>query len=315
MKFIYSMILLVLLYSCSERSKNTNPVNSNEPYYTEISGQLNGVLSVSNSPYLVTDEIVVDSSEILRIDPGVTIHFTDSSNLLIRGGLIAVGTKDEVIIFSAQNNSWKGIEFSYAEQSSIIQFAIIEKVVLSYEDSTEFGAIQSNNSNITVKNCIIRENEAANGAGITALESDVLISNNIFRENYVLVHGAGLLIFQSNSIVTNNTFYNNYSVNCGAAVSILAPVNDTIQNNIFYKNLSQGICQQFYYSIQDSSNYTILYNFDSMNDPDPKFINTEELRLASNSPCVNNGNPDQYYNDTNGTRNDQGAYGGPDGDW
>ena len=314
-KPIQFILLLLLFISCSERGKVVNPNESNDPYYTEISGNINGTLSASNSPYLVTDEIIVGSSDELQIEPGVTLHFTDSSNMLIMGKLVAVGTKDDLITFSAQNNLWKGISFSYSNQSSIIQFAIIEKVVLSYLDSTDFGALQLNNSNITIKNCIIRDNEAANGGGITVLESDVVITNNIFRENYALVHGAGLLLFQSNSIITNNTFYNNYSVNCGAAISILASANDSIQNNILYKNLSQGICPQFYYSNQDSANYTILFNFDSMNDPDPKFINTEDLRLSPNSPCINNGNPNQTYNDTNGTRNDQGAYGGPDGDW
>jgi hypothetical protein len=37
--------------------------------------------------------------------------------------------------------------------------------------------------------------------------------------------------------------------------------------------------------------------------------------LASASPCVNTGNAATTYNDADGTRNDMGAFGGPDSDW
>lgn len=315
MKLIYFYLLLLLIFSCSERSKTKNPIDSNDTYYTEISGNINGILSVSNSPYLATNEIVIDSLEILQIDPGVTIHFTDSSNMLIRGGLNAIGTKDEMINFSAQNNSWKGIEFSSADQNSIIQFSIIENVILSYDDSTEWGALQITNSNIIIKNCIFRDNEAVNGAGISVLNGKAEISNNIFRRNKALVHGAGIISYASQSKIINNTFYNNFSVNCGAAISLLIPINDIVQNNIMFNNLSQGICEQFYYNILDSLNYTIDYNFVEKNEPDPRFAQTSELRLLSDSPCRDAGNPDPQYNDSDGSRNDQGAYGGPDGNW
>ena len=318
LNLFYKFILFLSIFflgSCTDREKVTGPSDVNNNYYTEISGKNFGQLTASNSPYLVTDEIIVDSSQVLLIDPGVVIDFTDSSKLSIRGKLIAVGTKDKMIRFSAQNDEWKGIKFSDSNQNSIIQFAIVEKVVLSYQDSTDFGAIEINNSSVTIKNCIIRDNEAANGAGITVLESEVLISNNIFRENYALVHGAGLLLYQSNSSIINNTFYDNYCVNCGSAISILLPINDLIMNNIIYKNLSQTTCSQFYYSAQDSSNYSIAYNFVSANDPNPEFISENDLRLSFNSTCIDSGNPDSKYNDVDGTRNDLGAYGGPDGDW
>jgi len=310
------LLLIVFLYiSCGERNKIMNPSGVNEEYYTKIQGSISGILTASNSPYLVIDDLIVDSLQTLNIEPGVTVHFSDSANLLIYGTLSALGNKDDFIIFSAQVDIWKGIRVIKSSQTSIIKFSIIEKVQLSYEDSTELGALEINNSNVTIKNCIIRDNEAINGAGLSIIESEAEITNNIFRDNYALVHGAGLLSFQSQSSIFNNTFYNNYCVNCGAVLSVLIPNYDSIQNNIFYNNFAQGTCDQFYYSIQDTSNYLIQYNFNALNNPDSKFIDTEELRLNDDSPCKNAGNPDVAFNDINGTRNDQGAYGGPDGDW
>ena len=48
---------------------------------------------------------------------------------------------------------------------------------------------------------------------------------------------------------------------------------------------------------------------------DPLFVSNRDFHLSENSPCKNAGNPEPEYNDFDGTRNDQGAYGGPGGDW
>jgi hypothetical protein len=315
MKINLFIITVVLFYSCSERGKVNAPSKEENNYYTEISGNISGQLSKSDSPYLVTDEILVDSLQTLNIDPGVILHFTDSANLVIRGKLTAIGNKDNFIQFSAQNNSWKGIRFSDTNQNSVLQFAQIENVVLSDEDSTDFGAVEINNSSVIIKNCVIRENVGNNGAGIAVVNSNVIIKNNIFRENSGLVFGGGLMLYQSNSEITNNTFYNNFCTNCGSAIALISPLNENIQNNILFNNFSQTGCSQFYYNIQDSLNYMLDYNFTSLNNPDPNFVSENDLRLSPNSSCVDNGNPDSSYNDVDGTRNNQGAFGGPDGDW
>ena len=57
------------------------------------------------------------------------------------------------------------------------------------------------------------------------------------------------------------------------------------------------------------------YNYLATGMMNPMFISNENLHLSSESPCINNGNPDSLYNDYDGTQNDQGAFGGPGGDW
>jgi len=307
-------LFFIFLISCTDRQNVTEPMDDENNFYTEINGNISGVLTISDSPYLAIDEIIIDSSQTLVIEAGVKVHFTDSSKFRINGLLTAIGTKNNFIQFSAESDLWKGIKFSNS-LNSIIQFALIEKVVLSQQDSTDFGAIEIDNSTITIKNCIIRENEGNNGGGIASVNSEVFIKNNIFMENYGLVFGGGLMLYQSNSEIINNTFYNNFCTNCGSAISILAPVNDIIQNNLMYNNFSQTGCSQFCFNIQDSLNYTIEYNFVSQNFPDPAFVSNDDLRLSFNSPCIDTGNPDSLFNDIDGTRNDQGAFGGPDGNW
>ena len=50
-------------------------------------------------------------------------------------------------------------------------------------------------------------------------------------------------------------------------------------------------------------------------DSDPLFVGNGSYHLQEGSPCINTGNPGVQYYDTDGSRNDMGAYGGPGGDW
>ena len=49
-------------------------------------------------------------------------------------------------------------------------------------------------------------------------------------------------------------------------------------------------------------------------DADPLFVGSGDYNLQNGSPCIDTGNPGVQYNDIDGSRNDMGAYGGPNGD-
>jgi len=40
-----------------------------------------------------------------------------------------------------------------------------------------------------------------------------------------------------------------------------------------------------------------------------------DYHLEPDSPCIDAGNPDPTFNDPDGSQNDMGAYGGPNGEW
>ncbi len=44
---------------------------------------------------------------------------------------------------------------------------------------------------------------------------------------------------------------------------------------------------------------------------DPEFLDHIEFKLSPTSPCINAGHDGNQYLDTDGSRNDIGAYGGP----
>jgi len=311
------ILFLLLLINCStERDNILEPENGdiiNEA--TEITGMIDGTLSLSDSPFHVTGNLAVDSAKSLIIEPGVKLLFDDSTMLLVRGRLTANGTADRVITFSAYDTKWKGVKIINSSLNSIMSFCIIEKVNIDYQDSSAFGAVEINESSATIRNCIFRDNQSMQGGGLSLLGDDALITNNIFRENSSVAFGGAIVAVESSSKLINNTIYNNNSFNVGGGLVVFNPVDMEAQNNIFFENSSTSGDPRITFEVGDSSKFKEAYNFLWMGDMNPKFISSEDFHLQNSSPAIDAGNPDQTYNDTDGSRNDQGAYGGPWGNW
>ena len=63
-------------------------------------------LTLSDSPYQVTKDIVIDSGATLYIEPGVVIEFEQKTSLItLDGGIIARGMKENPITFTAAASS------------------------------------------------------------------------------------------------------------------------------------------------------------------------------------------------------------------
>jgi hypothetical protein len=93
------------------------------------------------------------------------------------------------------------------------------------------------------------------------------------------------------------------------------PIAVDIQNNIFFDNTSSYGDTRIELAAGDSSGFNQQYNFLPFGNQNPRFISNENLHLQDVSPCIDMGNPDPVFNDTDDSRNDQGAYGGPLGNW
>ena len=77
---------------------------------TDISeGSVSGIWTFDESPYYVLGNINIEAGEILTIEPGVDIIFSDSTTMESEGTIIAQGTIDNIITFKS-NETWKGID-------------------------------------------------------------------------------------------------------------------------------------------------------------------------------------------------------------
>ncbi len=128
----------------------------------------------------------------------------------------------------------------------------------------------------------------------------------------------GIFIYSTGSGVIeiiNNTI----AGNCGTAIPVFD--NCLIMNNIIAFNSGFGI-SYFEGTLQNSYNDVYGNSLPDWHDcsagtgsfsDDPLFVNQagNDFHLQSGSPCINAGNPSSIYNDSDGSRNDMGAFGGP----
>ena len=307
--------------SCRENIvSNENNINPGlGGVYTEIGGNLSGILALADAPFLVTNDINVQSIDTLIIEAGVDIFFENNIIFNVEGTLIAAGSRELMIIFRSFGNTiddtWYGIRITNSNTSSSFKFCIIEHVAQDFNDQFTNGAIEINNSQAVIENCVIRTNYGRYGGGLSAINSNVSLMNNIFRNNDAEVYGGAIYLQNSTSVIVNNTFFRNSCYNYGGGIVIANPLTTEIQNNIFYDNFSFTGDRRLSIISGDSSNVMEQYNFLAFAEMNPLFVSSDNLHLSEQSPCINEGNPNPQYNDNNGTRNDQGAFGGPGGDW
>ncbi len=139
---------------------------------------------------------------------------------------------------------------------------------------------------------------------------NTLIENNIINANDI---GVDFLDFTA-TVINNIIIANSYG-----AIRALPVDSIKIENNI----LIGGINIPSHYDVS-GINYNDVIDFEGkVSSPqlpptnifvDPGFVNEslQDYHLSLSSPCIDAGNPDPVYNDVDGTRNDMGAYGGPD---
>jgi len=283
---------------------------------TEIEGDISGRLKFEDGPFVVIDDIHILPADTLVIDAGVYIYFEEGRRLTVEGLLIANGEKNKPVFFRTYNESyWLGISLLNSSQLSEFRYCIIQQVVQESGDVVTSGAVEVQNSNALFQNCIFQQNLTQSGGGLFINNSSAEIKNCIFRDNYADYFGGAFVLENSTSSVINNTIYNNTCYNFGGGIVLDDPLTTDIQNNIFYSNYSFTGDRHIAVTSGDSSNINLGYNFLDAGNLNPQFVSSGDLHLSAISPCINNGNPDSVYNDYDGTRNDQGAYGGPMGDW
>lgn len=310
---VFCLLVCGFLSGCSKKSQVTESVPVN---FTLLGGSVEGTLTFDKSPYWVTKDLVVDSNAILTIAEGVHLYFSDSSKIVVKGQLVCLGSKSNPILFSSKNKYWNGVIIKSSSQSSMLQFVVVENVDLTIKsDTSRNGAIDISSADITIRNSIFRNNKSNNGGAIAINQSNSIITNNIFYNNYASVYGGAILSMESSSKIINNTFYKNRSYNYGGALVLVSPMFEEVQNNIFYQNSCGSGDTRISYLRTDSTHFNVQYNFMNLETTPSLFVSVSDLHLADLSPCINAGNPSMLYNDPDGTRNDQGAYGGPLGGW
>ena len=127
-----------------------------------------------NKEYLVSDNLAFTNNATLLIKPGVTLKFSDNKLISFKGQsrILAVGTKDSLINFIPENNSWGGMTYSSDGVNSEIKFSKFRGV------SNNYGI--KGNVNLEITNAIIEDFNTFYTPVTAVHVSKTNIVNNLF---------------------------------------------------------------------------------------------------------------------------------------
>ncbi len=166
--------------------------------YVEGPIYLNTVWTLVDSPFVVSNNVTVDSGATLTIEPGVEVRFGGDFSLIVNGRLIANGAKDKMIRFTSNNPTpaagyWGTIIFSGSQSSSLTYCTIeygkngttLEAGTLTLKNSlvksSSDNGIVINGGNAVIENSEITDNQL-NGIYIAG-GNQVSITSNVIESN------------------------------------------------------------------------------------------------------------------------------------
>lgn len=277
---------------------------------TEIGGNIqeDTVLTLANSPYLVTSSISLFPDVTLTIEPGVVIKFQNYKQLTIGGTILAIGNVDDPITFTSsssnpQPDSWQGIEFEteYGGKGEfryvIGKYAenLIDLVESSNPDSLRFNNCHFYNndycfSGLNTSNgyyqthfdsCLVEDNSYG-----FIYSSNLLVTNSVIRNNTKAFHGwDGPSIAVHNSEISGNEIW---GFNMSGEISDCVIKNnglglrlrdDLILTNNIIQNNDTGIEITSY---DHTYNTNVLNNCISYNDINVLHTDSDDIDLANN---------------------------------
>ena len=227
-------------------------------------------------------------------------------NNIIEGGGVHSSGGDPIIIGNTIRNCKYGIT-AYAntliDQSA--NLTIINNKIINCERAIELR--QWAKYTYIIGNII-----AGNKFGIIHQRSDfkkmIIINNVIINNSHDAILSMGGI--ESEHIILNNVIANNtrYGISVPSETNISIMYNDFFNNTSNYRLLeidSLGIINQTNFNGNECDKFYNIYLDPQFSDED-----SSEFKLEANSPCIDAGNSHLSYNDTDGTINDIGAYGG-----
>jgi nitrous oxidase accessory protein NosD len=175
-----------------------------------------------------------------------------------------------------------------------------------------------NSNNVRLEGNLFQGNTRSSSA--TGNPAGLQISNSQFSffNNVVALGDSDGLRLEDGSIGTleNNIFYKNGSSGQGfGLVDTANPSNSKIASNLFFDDAQGSL--QIGGTVLTASEANDLSSTDQIfnnTEGDPLFANVSgnDFHLQPGSPAIDAGDPDPAFDDLNGTRNDQGVFGGPD---
>ena len=177
-------------------------------------GNVSGLWTFDNSPYIIDGQILLQSGDELVIEPGVQVLFSGHYKFDIYGRLLAEGTENDTILFTAIDTTtgWHTMKFWNTNGNGQDSIKLVYcKFEYAKSSGSNGGAIYcGESSDILIKNCLITKNIAHSGGGIGFFYSSPCLDNVTIKGN-TAEYGGGIYCNNSNPSFTNITITGNNS--------------------------------------------------------------------------------------------------------
>lgn len=307
----------------------------------DVAGELQGGdWTAEDSPIRVLDNITLPTGETLAIGPGVRVEFTGPFKFVVHGQLVAEGTKNDSIVFTAADPAvdslrWRGLRFINAARGCRMAFCRVEygwaRIDTTWEGSSwpddNGGGIYIESSAVDISRCQISRNRAdRNGGGLYGWFTQSSLRNTIIAANHSRSYGGGVFIAYSNLQILNCTVAFDTSQSWGGGIFVGAEGNPIITNTIIVGNRGEGAGFFPDFAAAQSSEPVVSFSCIRLQgDPypgagnitaNPVFKDSNptslDLKLDRSSPCIDAGDPAMSSGQESDNVINIGAYGGTD---
>ncbi|MCK4694128.1 MAG: right-handed parallel beta-helix repeat-containing protein, partial [Candidatus Cloacimonetes bacterium] len=208
-------------------------------YYPDVAS---GTWTAAESPYLLENDVTVDSLSTLVIESGASVFATGLYKLEIKGRLLAEGTTREQIRFGAvyPETGWIGLQFIETNDNGL-EGSVLNNCHFqhgNWEDDglDQFGgAILCNEaSDLTISNCIFENNTGYGGGAIFLAYSDVSLENILIDNCISDCEGGGIAIYFCDPQLNNVNVQNCYANDPGGGIYLMrsnAVLQDVVIDN------------------------------------------------------------------------------------
>ena len=231
------------------------------------------------------------------------------------GGIYCDGNATLEFITISNNTSWAGGGIYFDDGNPLFENSIVYNNTSIWHGG---GIYISDDSQVEINKVEFSYNHSDQHHSCIDCRGEPVFRNVIITDNY----GSSSVYISSSNTTFINSIFNDTSLEaCNSSyVTFINCITES--DNLSITDWGNGATFEISYcdmiggqeGINIDDDGIIIWGEGNI-DENPLFNGYDDYHLQANSPCIDVGNPDPQYNDYDGSRNDMGAFGGPNGEW